>query len=161
MPNATSCPGGRWCERADALLGVEGIPPALSRRPGPAWFCTSRQPKLFAAVRTAASSRSDTAAGRSGSMTLRASAVRCGCCGPSVCGAARTLTAREPRSPKSTSWRGPGQNSPPGPWRGRPTACSISTPRSLPWPTSSACPSTPPGTRSRQRPPGESQRLAD
>jgi transposase len=25
MPNATSCPGGRWCERADALLGVEGI----------------------------------------------------------------------------------------------------------------------------------------
>lgn len=25
MPNATSCPGGRWCERADALLGVDGI----------------------------------------------------------------------------------------------------------------------------------------
>jgi hypothetical protein len=25
MSNATSCPGGRWCERVDALFGVGGI----------------------------------------------------------------------------------------------------------------------------------------
>src|SRR3954469_19626751 len=25
MSHATSCPGGRWCERADAMLGLDGI----------------------------------------------------------------------------------------------------------------------------------------
>jgi hypothetical protein len=25
LPKAASCPGGRWCERADALPDVEGI----------------------------------------------------------------------------------------------------------------------------------------
>ncbi len=133
---------------------------ALSRPPVPAWFCTSRQPKPLAVVRTAVSSRSGRAAGRSGSMTPRVSGGRCGCCGPNVSGAARTPTVPEPRSPKNTLWQDRGRNSRPGPLRGRPTACSASIPPSPPWPTSSASPGTRPGTPSRQRLPDGSQRPA-
>lgn len=40
MPNATSCPGGRWRERSYRFLVPVASTDALSLRSGPAWFCT-------------------------------------------------------------------------------------------------------------------------
>lgn len=129
MPNAISCAGGRWCERANALLGVEGLHFCFVTAAGTGLVLHVETAETVSGCPDCSVVAVGHGAGRCGSMTPRVSAVRCGCSGPGVFGAARTLIVREPRSPKSTSWLGPAQNLRPGPWRGRPTGCSVSTPR--------------------------------
>jgi hypothetical protein len=152
MNNSMSCSGGRWCTRADALLGVEGIHIRS---------VTTTANGLVLHAETGETLSGCPACGviaiGHGRREVRLHDIPCfgrpcGCCGPSASGAARIRTVRGTPSPRNTRWRDRGRNSPPGQWHGRPTRCSVSTPRSQPWPTSSASPGTPSGTRSRQRP---------
>lgn len=122
-----------------------------SRQPGPACSCTQSPVGTSPVALTAESSRSGTGGGRSGSMTCPVSADPCGCCGPSGSGNVRTVTARGRRSPRSTSWPCHGRNSRPEPPGGQPMVCSVSTPRSRPWPTNSAFLGTRRGTPSGQK----------
>src|SRR6478752_197472 len=109
MPNASSCPGGRWCERADALLGVEGIHVCSVTEAG-----TGLVLHVETAETVSGCPDCGVVAVGHGRRQVRLHDTPCfgrgcGCCGPSVSGAARTLAAREPRSPTSMSWPGPGQ----------------------------------------------------
>jgi hypothetical protein len=98
MNNSMSCSHGRWCTRADTLLGAEGIHISSVTATEAGLVLGVETGRMSPAVRTAVSLPWAMADGPSGSRTSRVSAGRCGCYGPSASGDVRTRTARERRS---------------------------------------------------------------
>jgi hypothetical protein len=155
-----SCSGGRWCTRADALLGVEGIHISSVTE-------TANGLVLHVEIGETLSGCPDCGVIAVGHGRRRVRLHDIPCFGRPVrlLWAKRVWRCPDPDCAKTTfseehELAGARAKLTARPLRGRPTGCSVSTPRCPPWPTNSECPGIRPGTPSGRKLTGGSQSLA-